>query len=318
MTEFIPRRENGELVDIAAKTPERTIEMLGPGGPQREIAPVAEFLKNHPDSLPVLLGSGLGFGLKELLSAYAGPVAVVDKEKEIAKLSGYPASLSDEEKSRILFLDSEDGAEVLKRLTLWQGENDNRRLFPIALSFYQRLDKDYYGSLRKSLTASDKFDFWSKAATPRFQSGKPRVLLLASKYFLIGEVERACQKLDIPYRLVMVGEEVVDSQDFVKKLLEETVTFKPDCCVTLNHMGVDVEGVLMDLLARLQLPLASWFVDNPHLIIHLYKSCVSPWTTLFSWDEDNLPSLREAGFEHVRYLPLGTDAERFNPSAKSR
>lgn len=69
----------------------------------------------------------------------------------------------------------------------------------------------------------------------------------------------------------------------------------------------------MDLLARLQLPLASWFVDNPHLIIHLYTRCVSPWTALFTWDSDNIPSLHAAGFEHVFYLPLGTDPERFCP-----
>lgn len=319
MTEFIPAYKNGELVDISAKTADRTIEMLGAGGPQREIAATAEFLKNSQNSLPVLLGSGMGFALREILSSYDGPVAVVDKEKDLASIAKVAESLSGEDKKRVLFLDDDAEGEILKKLTDWQSRLGNRPMIPVPLSFYQRLDRNYYGNLRKTLAASGKFDFWKKAVLPRFQSGgKPRLLLLASKYFLIGEVERACQKLDIPYRLVMVGEETVDSQDFVKNLLEEAVTFKPDCCVTLNHMGVDVEGVLMDLLARLQLPLASWFVDNPHLIIHLYKSCVSPWTTLFSWDEDNLPTLREAGFEHVRYLPLGTDSERFNPSARSR
>ena len=101
----------------------------------------------------------------------------------------------------------------------------------------------------------------------------------------------------------------------VQQLLEAVVSFRPDCCITLNHMGVDVEGVLMDLLARLQLPLASWFVDNPHLIIHLYSRCVSPWTTLFTWDSDNIPTLRAAGFEHVFYLPLATTPQRFKPDS---
>ena len=72
----------------------------------------------------------------------------------------------------------------------------------------------------------------------------------------------------------------------------------------------------MDLLARLQLPLASWFVDNPHLIIHLYSKCISPWTALFTYDADNVDSLHAAGFPHVFYLPLGTDLERFRPSSK--
>lgn len=149
---------------------------------------------------------------------------------------------------------------------------------------------------------------------PRFRSAKPRVLLLTSKYFLMGELEGACRKLGIEHKLITLQSDSLAHTDFVQQLLETVLAFKPDCCVTLNHMGVDVEGVLMDLLARLELPLASWFVDNPHLIIHLYSRCVSPWATLFTWDADNIESLRRAGFEHVFYLPLGTDPQRFSPA----
>jgi spore maturation protein CgeB len=73
--------------------------------------------------------------------------------------------------------------------------------------------------------------------------------------------------------------------------------------------------VLTDLLGKLRLPLASWFVDNPHLVLSLYEGLVSPWIALFTWDADNLESLRVLGFEHVFYLPLGTDARRFVPGA---
>jgi spore maturation protein CgeB len=76
---------------------------------------------------------------------------------------------------------------------------------------------------------------------------------------------------------------------------------------------VDREGVLVDLLEKLRIPLASWFVDNPHLILYLYKRLVSPWTSIFTWDSDNIDSLKSMGFEHVSYLPLATDATRFKP-----
>lgn len=306
-------RKDGELVDIVVTDNNKKLAMLGSGGAERELAVIRPFLDKADNSLPVLLGSGLGYAIRELLASRPGPLAVIDREKDIRKVSGLPDLLSEDEKKRVLFLDDEDTVTILKKLTSWQAEHDNRPFSPLPLSFYLRLDRDYYGKLRDSLKASQDFDFWSRAVTPRFRESKPRVLLLSSKYFLMGELERACKKLDLPYRMILVGDSTANRDDFVENLLQEAITFKPDCCITLNHMGVDREGVLMDLLKRLELPLASWFVDNPHLIIHLYNKCVSPWTTLFTWDEDNLPTLRGAGFEHVRYLPLATDPERFRP-----
>lgn len=315
---FIPVHEDGKLKDILANLHGRSIAMLGPGGAERELAPVRNFLKGKKNALPVLLGSGLGHALSLLLREYEGPIAIVDKEAAIRIISAFPDSLDPLQRKRILLVDTDDAPDALRKLTDWQDANGNKPLQPIPLSFYMRLDRSFYGEMRDALAASAKYDFWSKAIQPRFRDTRPRVLLLASKYFLMGELEGACRKLDIPYRLLLVGDKAADGEDFVKRLLEEAVTFKPDCCITLNHMGVDVEGILMDFLARLQLPLASWFVDNPHLIIHLYSKCVSPWTTLFTWDEDNIPTLRESGFEHVRYLPLATDPERFKPLAATR
>ena len=310
---------DGQPADIIAHLHGRDLAMLGPGGSRRELAPVEKFLAEHAEPatrnvLPVLLGAGLGHALRLLLDNWKGPVAVVDKEEDIEALTGTLADLPKASRARVLLVDSPDPAAALGELTRWQLAHGGKPLQPLPLTFYQRLDRDYYGSLRESLNASATFDFWRRAVQPRFGGEKPRVLLLTSKYFLMGELEGACRSLGIDYKLVEVGDGAVAQDVFVRQLLEAVLSFKPDCCITLNHMGVDVEGVLMDLLARLQLPLASWFVDNPHLIIHLYSRCVSPWTTLFTWDADNLPSLKAAGFEHVRYLPLGTDPERFSPT----
>lgn len=311
---FEPIYENGIVSDIRATANGRPLLMLGGGGAERELA-AARAITGKKAGLPVLLGSGLGHALRLLLASSDGPIAIIDKEKDLQKILNPLTGLSAEEAARVTLITEPDANGALHALSLWQRQHGEKPMHPVALSFYQRLDPGYYGELRKSLTASSQFDYWSRARQPRFQAGKPRLLLLASKYFLIGEIEGACKKLGIPYRLLMVGKDEVDGETFVKNLLREAIEFKPDCCLTLNHMGVDQEGVLMDLLARLELPLASWFVDNPHLIIHLYNKCVSPWTTLFTWDEDNLPTLRAAGFEHVRYLPLGTDPDRFRPRA---
>ena len=309
----------GRPADIIVRENGRSLAMLGPGGARRELTTVETFLAEHAANgtgavLPVLLGAGLGHALGRLLDAWSGPLAVVDKESALEALTGTLAGLPEASRERLLVVDAAEPATALAELTRWQLSHGGRPLVPLPLAFYQRLDKAYYGALRESLNASARFDFWSRAVRPRFRGRKPRVLLLTSKYFLMGELEGACRKLGLDYRLVAVGEGEVAQDAFVRQLLETVLAFSPDCCITLNHMGVDVEGVLMDLLARLQLPLASWFVDNPHLIIHQYTRCVSPWTTLFTWDADNVPSLEAAGFEHVRYLPLGTDPERFSPT----
>lgn len=309
--------------DLRVLLPSRSLTMLGEGGAQRELDALRSLFAaagpaptpSGPDGLPVLLGCGLGHALRALLARLPGPVAVVEKETAIQQASRVLASLPPDQRERVLLVDDADPAQALNRLSRWQAGQQGKRFLPLVLPFYLRLDRAYYGYLREQLTASEQFDFWSRAVQPRFRGPTPRVLLLASKYFLIGEIIGACQALDIPHHLLQIEDESLAQADFVQQLLHAVLTFRPDCCITLNHMGVDVEGVLMDLLARLQLPLASWFVDNPHLIIHLYSRCVSPWTALFTWDADNVDSLRAAGFRHVSYLPLGTDPQRFSPQA---
>ena len=257
----------------------------------------------------------MGHALHALLERTAGPVAVVEKEEAIQQASGVLAALAPAQRQRVFVVRSADPEQALRELSHWQAGQRGLRFLPVALPFYLRLDRAYYGYLREQLSASEHFDFWRRARQPRFRGGTPRVLLLASKYFLIGEVIGACKTLGIEYELLQIEDETLARSDFVQQLLHAVLTFRPDCCITLNHMGVDVEGVLMDLLTRLELPLASWFVDNPHLIIHLYSRCVSPWTALFTWDADNVESLRATGFQHVAYLPLGTDPQRFCPQA---
>ena len=307
--------DNSRPVDLIAHVGGRSIAMLGAGGVERERTVVAAVSRDElRSSLPVLLGAGMGHALKLLLEETDGPIALVEKETELQEHSCVLAALPASSRNRIFLVQTPDPEAAIAALTRWQALHGGNRFLPLALPFYLRLDHSFYGALRDRLTASARFDFWRQAVQPRFRTTTPRVLLITSKYFLMGELEGACRKLGVEYRLIRLKDDTLAQEEFVQQLLEAVLTFKPDCCLTLNHMGVDVEGVLMDLLARLQLPLASWFVDNPHLIIHLYTRCVSPWTALFTWDADNISSLRQTGFEHVFYLPLGTDPDRFTPS----
>lgn len=304
----------GGLIDLLITFRGRTLPLLGPGGPSRELTTLAPYDRadKPQDSLPVLLGAGLGHALEALLQRHDGPIAVVDAGHGILEAS----RLRDRYRSkRILWVDEYDLDTALRTLTTWQIAHGGVPFMPLPNPVYLRFDRDFYAPLRDRLAASERFDFWGKATYPKFAATKPRVLLLTSHYFLIGELVSACERSGFPHRLLKMPEGEYGQTAFVEALLREVLDFKPDFVLTLNHLGVDREGVLIDLLERLRLPIASWFVDNPHLILHMYRRLVSPWTSIFTWDADNVESLRTLGFEHVVYLPLATDPLRFAPPA---
>lgn len=305
--------DDGQLVDISIQIDGRTLRILGSGGPEREKVIVQNFL-HAPTGLPVLLGAGLGHALRQLLEHYDGPVAVVDADADLLALSQVKAQFSPDEQQRICWIHEQDPAAALQQLSRWQlqlGLQPLPALAPLVHPLYLRLTPDYYGPLREKLRVSARTDFWQQAVLPRFSAPTPRLLLITSQYFLMGELIGACEALNIPFQLLTIDNNEMASATFVEQLLSAAVSFKPDAVLTLNHLGVDREGVLMSLLQKLQLPLASWFVDNPHLILHLYQKLVSPWTSIFTWDVDNIASLKAMGFAHVFYLPLATDPRRF-------
>ncbi|MGE4553694.1 MAG: glycosyltransferase [Desulfovibrionaceae bacterium] len=153
---------------------------------------------------------------------------------------------------------------------------------------------------------------------PKFRNERPRILLLTSRYFLMGEIEAACTRMGVDYRLLDLAGQEMELEAFVAAILSALDRFRPDFVLTVNHLGVDHEGFLAEVLARMDVPLASWFVDNPHLILPLYPPVRQERTVLFTWDADTVGSLRDMGYGLTFWLPLGADPERFHPGAETR
>jgi spore maturation protein CgeB len=285
----------------------RVRHLGGRRGAENELRRAADV----PDdgALPVLLGSGLGAGLADILSRTAGPVAVVDAEGAVYALTGVREKWRGD--PRVLWLDESDPETVLTTLTRWQLGHGGLPFAPVLDPFYARLRPELYRALAERLELSRKVDFWGRARYPKFPFQQPRVLLLTSTYFLMGELEAACARLGYAVSFMQLPSQEVGSQEFVESILAEILAFRPDFVLTINHLGVDKEGVLTELLSRLELPLASWFVDNPHLILYVYENLASDWVTIFTWDADNIESLKAQGFPRVHYLPLATDPHRF-------
>ncbi|MDQ7835250.1 MAG: glycosyltransferase [Humidesulfovibrio sp.] len=152
----------------------------------------------------------------------------------------------------------------------------------------------------------------------RHRGRTPRLLLLTSAYFLLGELKAACQRLDVPHLLLDFASRSVDREMFIRTVRETVATFKPDAIVTVNHLGVDHEGVLYALAGELKLPLVSWFVDNPEFILPLYPKPDPQSTLILTWDADSLDAVRGFGFTNVFWLPLGADPQRFSPGRTGR
>ena len=258
-----------------------------------------------------MLGSGLGYCLQTL--ADQGPVVVVDREQTVLAQTGLKERFADN--PNVLWLD-QDAENVLKALQHRRFEAGELPLAVLRLPLYQRLDPAYYRVLADRLERPTDGCPW--AAYPRFCSSNPRVLLLRTAYFLYREIEAALTRLGVPYVCVDVGKTDRLRDGFVEDLLRGVADFRPDFLLTVNHFGLDREGRIAGLLHEAGLPLASWFVDNPHLILHEYPGQNRPGVAVFSFDAGSLEALRQKGFGHVEYLPLATDPEIFRPGVAGR
>lgn len=303
----VPVRAAGALADLRLLVGGKTWHLWGRDGIVREEALAAGAPAR---SLPVLLGPSLGRCL-DLLAATGRPVAVVDREALVWPVTG--ARERHRHSRNVLWLDQDDPQQVMDELTRWQAAQQGLPFAPLLAPAVRRLDPGLYARLEQDLSASARANFWDHAAYPKFQGAKPRVLLLDRPYFLQIEIKDALTRLEVPWAALPVGTGSRGSGQFIEDLLRRVLEFRPDFLLTVNHFGLDREGRLAELLDRLNLPLASWFVDNPHLILSRYAGLARQGTAIFTWDADNVQTLQAQGYANVHYLPLATDAGRFRP-----
>lgn len=309
-----PVFEDNRLIDVRLDWPDKSWRLCGRAGARLEEGLVARALADdHGQGLPVFLGLGMGHGLRALLRERPGPVAVVDREEAILALAR-DQKLTDT--PDVFFVPLEDLAAPDRAMAALEAFRDaigGGPFLPVAHPVYLRLDPGFYADLSRRLTSHVRF--WDAANYRKFTQPTPRVLLFTSRYFLVTEIREAFSRLGAAVLDFPVASGERGEAGFIESLLGAVVEFKPDFILTVNHMGLDRDGALTGLLEKLRLPLASWFVDNPHLILHDYAGLVSPWCMLFSWDADLTGSLSALGFSHTAYLPLATDPRRFAPPA---
>jgi len=300
-----PVIRDNSLADARIRIQGKTWHLWGRSGIERETDLAGAVPQ---DALPVLIGSGLGRCLEELLERGL-PVAVVDREAPLLALTGTREIARG--RTDVLWIDDPDPETAFRHIAEWAQGNGNRPLHPVVMPLYPRLDRNYYATLAETVKAAGRTDFWSLARYPKFRSAAPKILFFDSSYFLCDEIHAGLDRLGVAHHTIPLDDLETGSREFIETLLKTVVDFRPDFALTINHFGLDREGKLAGLLDDLGLPLASWFVDNPHLILFDYAHPGTDNTVLFTFDADNLDQLREKGFANVHHLPLATDPDRF-------
>ncbi len=298
--------DNSKLIDIRIIVDGKKRHMWGKYGLRRESDLAAQL---EEDKIPLLVGTGIGVAAKKLLQQQSSTLLILDCEKEILAASGLKEELR---KHHNLVWINTDSPQNAARHIMELEATSGKKIQLLRNPFYLRLSS-FYGQTEKILIDQSKkeveFPSW-----PKFKHEKPRILLLTSQYFLMGEIVAACQRQGVPHMFINMDAKEMELDQFVSRISSAIDTFRPDFVLTVNHLGVDQEGYLNALLHKFKLPLASWFVDNPLLILPVYKRQADSNTTIFTWDADRMDALREMGFSNIFYLPLGTDQTRFLPS----
>jgi spore maturation protein CgeB len=265
-------------------------------------------------SRPLLaLGLGLGYHLLRLLPRLAPeqPLVIVEQEPEIlwAALQSVDLTplLSRPQTTLVVHPDPREVISHLQgRLHLGNGSG-----VPVLWGHPAslRAANGFYEEVIAS--------FQAPRAVPSRSYGlkkeKLRVLVVNTDYFLIPEVSRAFKQLGHEPQVTLFDKRRDNGEEVLQGILQQVAEFAPDLVFTINHLGFDREGLLMEALNRLRLPSVSWYVDSPNIILNLYGGPKSELSYIFVWDPTYVPEVKALGFTQVYTLPLGTDPGVFYP-----
>ncbi|HWR03462.1 MAG TPA: glycosyltransferase [Humidesulfovibrio sp.] len=136
-----------------------------------------------------------------------------------------------------------------------------------------------------------------------------RVLLIGQDYFVVPELERALRALGVAVAVLPFAQNAA----FVRQLLLATASFRPSFILTVNHVGLDGQGHVLDLLRSARAPLASWFVDNHETYLQR-PAAPDARLMVFTWNPESVAALDGGLVPRAQYLPLGADPGVFAPA----
>ena len=265
----------------------------------------------------VVLGLGLGFHVAEFSRKYPdAEILVIEFLPEICDLAKEHGPDLGQNVEIITNLTPD---EAITTVAKGQTGNGIIPLSVFAHSSSVSAFPSYYSPLLDSLQTTSSVKLWDRLKYNRFRDVKLNILLIDSGYFLLKEAEKALLELGHNVHKIRI-DRGIGGEALIGKFIETILEYKPDFLLTVNHLGFDEEGILAAFFNSIEMPVASWYVDSPNLIVKAFDNNVSPFMSLFLWDKSYMNDMKSMGFDTVEYLPLATDEKVFKilPGRKHR
>ncbi len=306
------------IQDIEIQKEGKNFLLLGASGATRELS----LLKNiqvENNCLYVFIGLGLGHAVLELADKTKhlnAKIAIIDKEDFLEDAKYKEAIKAILDNPNIIIISEKSPIEAIKKLLTWRQENNNLAFEVLQNSQYYRIDRDYYKNIEKQIEIVEKDSFWKNFSSKPFSKKNIKVLFTLNNE-LIFDLMQACEQLNIEYRCLNVNAKDFDAQKYSNSILDALIEFKPDMILTMNHLGIDQDGAMVESAKKANVPIVSILLDSPYLMLSNYPHIRSEILSVFTYDDDTVPLLKEMGYTYVDYLPLGTNKERFHPRNKN-
>jgi len=283
--------------------------LYDPEGEAKRLVDVFQF---DGKGILVVLGLGLGYHVKELVKRFPqADILIVEAIPEIYDLAKGHGKISGLEGKSKFLLGLTPG-EAIEEITKHQIKAGMPQIALFTLSSAIAVFPRYYKPILDALKNTVSLRLWDKLRYPKFKEDSLRIAVVESGYFLNLEVERAIKHLGHKVIRVIHNKDE-DFGEVLSRTIKTIIEHKPDFILSINHIGFDEDGVLASLLASIELPAASWFVDSPNLIIKPFDKNISSHVSVFLWDRGYIKDMKAVGFESVVYLPLAADEMIFRP-----
>ena len=279
--------------------------------PEEEARNIIKQVNYEPDTLLIILGLGLGYHIEAIREKFSNikKLIVIEKSQDIHDLAERYGCIKELSHNDILLNLPAD--QVLSHITQI---HIKLGMPPVSIFMHKpsvQAFPEYYYPIYKRLKSMERFRIWDRLRYKKFQNEQIKILLIDFDYFIYREIKKAITTSG--HKLISFHVKNKKLNDIIGGITRLVLQYKPDLILTVNHFGFDEEGYLISFLESIEMPVASWFVDNPHIIVSPYHKNISPITTIFVWDSYYIQKLMADGFEYVEYLPLATDTQVFRP-----
>lgn len=152
----------------------------------------------------------------------------------------------------------------------------------------------------------------------KFAKKPYKVLVINTGYFLLKEfcsamVEKGHKVKQVKFYDCLPANPFIKSSeqfaraDFLADFLQSAIEFQPDFVFTVNMLGFDAGGTLLEMLEQLSVPVLNWFVDTPFGI--LSEDVRVDYHNILSlcWERNFIQPFRNRFSKHrIEYMPYGT------------